>query len=348
MNKITFEIETLTPMFIAGADQSKAELREASIKGLLRFWWRALQAESNLDELRKRESEIFGSSDEKTGGGATFAIRVISKEDLKPTMNKFPSYPDHVEGKSFKINILEYLAYGTYEYVKKQGNVFKREYYSPNTKFDIVLSYKNEKLKSDILKTFYVWSIFGGIGSRSRNGFGSFNIINKEESFKDIEAETFFSIQDPYVKKNIEKLIQKENIVPYSSFSKGTKLFKDKKSFPSALDSLANIGKIYRNCRIKLEKTHNFEKRQYIGAPIVENKITKSFLDRHAKPYFIKVAREDDKYRSYVLYLPSHYCNGLEEDRNKNKINHSEVDKKFWNICNKFNEFLFKDMETIL
>jgi CRISPR-associated protein Cmr1 len=129
-------------MFLAGADQSKAELRAASIKGLLRFWWRALQAEEDLENLRNRESQIFGSSDEKTGGGSSFAIRIASVEDVKSVKDKFPKQNITVtsKGKSFPVNVLEYLAYGTLEYKKGEGNVFIREYYPEKIKFNIILS----------------------------------------------------------------------------------------------------------------------------------------------------------------------------------------------------------------
>src|SRR3989338_2928833 len=82
-------------------------------------------------------------------------------------------------------------------------------------------------------------------------------------------------------------------------------------SFDSWDKALANVGVLYKQIRSKLEKRHTFEKRQYIGAPIVEKKVTRSILERHAKPYFIKINRESGKYRPYVLYLPSRYCDGL-------------------------------------
>lgn len=90
LRKITFEVETITPMFLSGADQSKAELRAASIKGLLRFWWRALQAESDINKLRERESQIFGSSDEERGGGSSFSLRILHDGQLKTVKEKFP------------------------------------------------------------------------------------------------------------------------------------------------------------------------------------------------------------------------------------------------------------------
>ena len=150
MKKITFEIETITPMFLAGAEQGKAELRAASIKGVLRFWWRALQVEPDINELRQKEAGIFGSSEEGVGG-SSFSLRIITNGNLKSTKDNFPSNPQYqvqVEGETFKINILEYLAYGTYEHISRQGNVFVREYYPEKTKFDIVLNFTDEKGKT--------------------------------------------------------------------------------------------------------------------------------------------------------------------------------------------------------
>jgi len=349
MKKITLEIETITPMFLSGANQNKAELRAASIKGLLRFWWRALQAESDIAELRKKEAGIFGSSDEKTGGGSSFSIQIISTSDLKATKDKFPSdeqYQVPVDGKSFKINILEYLAYGTYEYIPKKGNIFTREYFPPKLTFNIVVSFTDDTIKKGVLNAFHVWSIFGGTGSRSRNGFGSFNVVNKENAFEDLNDTLF--VCSPYEKQYLIKIIKGDSLTSYPSFTKGTKLFKAKETFDSGLKSLADVGKIYRSGRIKLEQKHSFDKRQYIGSPIVEKKVTKSLLDRHAKPYFIKIAKEGDRYRAYILYLPSKYCDGLEKDRSGHSINHINVDREFTEACNEFNDFLTQNMDIVL
>ena len=63
METITFTCQTITPMLMHGADGSTAELRPASIKGVLRFWWRAIHGNlPNIEALKKAEAEIFGSS----------------------------------------------------------------------------------------------------------------------------------------------------------------------------------------------------------------------------------------------------------------------------------------------
>lgn len=349
IKKVSFDLEVITPMFLSGADGKTAELRPASIKGLLRYWWRAIQAEPDWKELRKRESKIFGASDEKVGG-SSFSIRVAYDGILRPKKNKFPDnlrYKVPIEGKTFQINILEYLAYGTYEYERGVGNVFKREYYPPDTKFKLIFNFLDETWKDEILRVMYVLNLFGGMGSRSRNGFGSINILNKNEVFRDLADR--FSIDKAYEEKNLKKLIKSARITDYSAFSQGTKVFRAKSFFDEVFDSLANVGKIYRNARGSLERRHHFDKRQYIGTPLEPPKENfKSFIDRHAKPYFIKIAKEYDKYRAYILYLPSRYCIGLEKDRNNNRIDHMAVDNEFNRVCGEFNRLLSQNMDTLI
>lgn len=356
INKIIFEIETITPMFLAGADQSKAELRAASIKGLLRFWWRALQAETDIDKLRNRESQIFGAPDEKIGG-SSFSIRVVQEESLKTSKDSLPKQNISVtsKGKTFPVNILEYLAYGTCEYNREvKKNIMTRDYIMPRQKFNILLYIKEEKYASELLKSLFVFNLFGGVGSRSRNGFGSFAIANNEEAFELIGAD--LSISQPYFSDNLKKLINQVDTSSYSSFSQETKVYKTKTAYDTWDKALWEIGKIYRGIRsgdIKkenqpFENKHFYEKRQYIGSPIIADKQEKSFLERHAKPYFMKIAKEENKFRSYILYLPSQYCAGLEPNRNKKQINHNAVDRNFTEVCNEFNTFLSQNMETIL
>lgn len=354
MKKITFEIETITPMFLAGANQNKAELRAASIKGLLRFWWRALQAETDLEKLRKKESKIFGSSDEKLGGGSSFSIRVTSDGSLQPVTKNFPN-KDNVHkimvtsnkrNKTFPINILEYLAYGPFDPKTKK----MRPYIDAKTRFNLIVSFLDDNFVDDVLKATHVFALFGGIGSRSRNGFGSFSISKHDGDHP------FFELT--YATANLKGIVnRKASLQPYSSFSQGTKIFASRNDWSTWDESLADIGKIYRGIKVgdnKLndavfEKKHNYNKRQYLGAPLdpyQEN--FHSFLERHAKPYFIKVAKEGTKYRSYILYLPSQYCAGLDQDRNKRQINHNAADKEFTSVCNEFNSFLTEHMETIL
>ena len=54
-----------TPMFCAGANAERAELRLPSLKGTLRFWWRALawsRLGGDLKKVQRDEDTLFGST----------------------------------------------------------------------------------------------------------------------------------------------------------------------------------------------------------------------------------------------------------------------------------------------
>ena len=72
MKTVTFSCETITPMFMYGADDKTPELRPASIKGVMRFWWRAINGDLPLDKLKKQEDEIFGSTERRS----SFSIKI--------------------------------------------------------------------------------------------------------------------------------------------------------------------------------------------------------------------------------------------------------------------------------
>ena len=58
----TFRV--VTPLFLGGAEPAKdCELRPASIKGAMVFWWRALRPDLPLSKLRSEEEALFGSSE---------------------------------------------------------------------------------------------------------------------------------------------------------------------------------------------------------------------------------------------------------------------------------------------
>ena len=42
MEVMQFRLQVVTPLFLSGADQAKAELRPPTIRGALRFWFRAM------------------------------------------------------------------------------------------------------------------------------------------------------------------------------------------------------------------------------------------------------------------------------------------------------------------
>jgi len=84
MKTETFHLELITPCFCAGANQAVAEIRPASIRGQLRWWFRAFGGNA------KDEALIFGSAAGDSGCGSRVRITV---SDLKPaTQGSLPVF----------------------------------------------------------------------------------------------------------------------------------------------------------------------------------------------------------------------------------------------------------------
>ena len=144
----TVECELITPMLMHGEDTAVAELRPPSIKGEMRFWWRAIHGNLSLDELKKQESLLFGGANENSAVKSSFRIRI--KKGLSS---------------SISINSLPHKRVMTKGY--KENKPFEIEFLS-NMELD-----KVEKI-------FELSTILGGFGLRSRRGFGSVSMIKND------------------------------------------------------------------------------------------------------------------------------------------------------------------------
>ncbi|SDZ03136.1 type III-B CRISPR module RAMP protein Cmr1 [Tindallia californiensis] len=87
----TYELELLTPLMLHGFQQQfgkkhkpkYAELREPSVKGIIRYWWRAMQYEEDLKNIIKRETDLFGGTgmgDKQDGRSSRIKIKWLKPE----------------------------------------------------------------------------------------------------------------------------------------------------------------------------------------------------------------------------------------------------------------------------
>ena len=78
-------------MFSSGADQAKCEIRVPEIKAAMRFWWRAANSNLKLDELKRRETLIFGGSGDEEARKSSFTMRVENEQVVEYTNAKWIS-----------------------------------------------------------------------------------------------------------------------------------------------------------------------------------------------------------------------------------------------------------------
>jgi CRISPR-associated protein Cmr1 len=309
MNTITFECEIITPMFLAGADGKIPDLRAPSIKGALRFWWRAMHGYLPIDDiklpggevqkgLRLQEIEVFGGGGENARR-SSIIIRTTHPE-LSQVKTNFPiaNISVNAKGRLQSVNLLEYLAYGTYDWDKQlRKNVFQRPYYPVGEKFKIIVLFSgNKSFQKTISECLYLMSVIGGIGSRSRNGYGRLKINGISENIESADFVSFVSS------------LKKGSRSDYTAFSDEMKLFRIKKRTNTWNDALFELAKAYRSARTSLDKPHFGANRQYISSPLMIDNDNKSFLERHSKQYFFGIEKIDTAYNGYFLFLPYRFC----------------------------------------
>jgi CRISPR-associated protein Cmr1 len=173
MMTLTREYTVITPIFGGGAQVRTTDpyiIRGPSIRGHLRFWWRATRGgafNGDLAAMRKREGEIWGAA---AGDGGQASKVTISVEVLNAGEDVFPFTMR--PGKSFADNHAE-IAPG-YAAFPLQPNNQDRTIRSlcKDVEFELTFSYP-PALDADVKAALWAWETFGGIGGRTRRGFGA-------------------------------------------------------------------------------------------------------------------------------------------------------------------------------
>jgi len=287
----SYPVRVITPMFLGGADNNKAEIRASSFKGLIRFWWRAFQSFNNPAELKKMEGLIFGSAVDKEMTRSSISL-FITNINGKPEKKRF-NFGGTFNIKGHNLFILEYLAFGPIVYNRdKKSLECIKEYFPAGTAFTLNIVYSNKDHIIETEKSLACMTCYGGAGSKSRNGYGSLLISN-------LSAEAI-KFADDLVKKNNKSLMN------YSSFSNSaeTVLFSEHSSWDAAL---SEIGLVYKNARLATNidnVKHEVKNRLMIAEPIMESK--RMFGKRYSKPMHLSVDYnpENKKYRGRITIMP--------------------------------------------
>ncbi len=183
--RFTLECEIVTPMFLGNARQ-EAELRAAPFKGLLRYWWRVAEGFGKTPEqLYREESQLFGIAGEGENEGGKSRIAVfVSGSPSHYASGEFPKgaslhHPSvkNSKGKLVPVDSFLYLGYGP---IKRGGRLEKegKGAFKPGGRFKLELTVSGRQAVDMIGRVMALVGHFGAVGSRSRNGWGSFKIVD--------------------------------------------------------------------------------------------------------------------------------------------------------------------------
>lgn len=231
MEKIEATFRVVTPMFISSADQQKAELRVPSIKGALRFWWRALawSRYGELKRIREEEARLFGSTD-------TGQSQVLLR--LKP-LDPLEAHLGEQEARSWSPN--DWQSYIGYGLVHKQLRP-RRQYIKPGFVFSLLASARNRDALQEMKAPLRALGLLGGLGGRSRKGWGSLTLIDLEGAD---EWRTPQNERD--LKRELESLFRSEQSSgPYTGVSIAAS-FAIGRSYQDALTAHRSLAQTYRD-----------------------------------------------------------------------------------------------------
>lgn len=167
---MSLDIQVVTPLFggsaISGQVDRNRPVNAKTIRGHLRFWWRACigVGYDTPKDLFEHEEKIWGSIDKPS------AVDVIISTDEQSIVTKSSRCLSDISPKSA-------LQYVTFPFRETIPDMIE------STEFRLYLKKSSgylDEMLPEIELTVWAWLTFGGIGARTRRGFGALSCINEQ------------------------------------------------------------------------------------------------------------------------------------------------------------------------
>ncbi len=317
---ITYNCRVITHMFAGGAlSGDYTELNPKTFKNLLSYWWRATQFDTVSENVYKKQTQIFG------GGGENSLKSIVSIKiiNIKRAINK--------ESLDFNNNenaaTLKYITYG----IKPIKNNEYR-YVFLGTQFSVKITLDTNKIQrlinigvmsdfdliNELNLAMNAFSLIGGLGAKTRNGFGHFHI----ESFSvNNSAELEIITLESLLKK-----FDKSELAKYTAISKNAKIYSlksNKSNNTLATSRIFEFGNAYKESVNTLERVNRNNKRRYISLP---RKGANPPPTRHSRVIFFTVIVENAQNKGYLVYLPYIYLSKGVEQNEFNTTNENLIE----------------------
>lgn len=167
---LTRKYKLITPLFGGGVEPQTADpvtlVRGPGIRGHLRFWWRATRGgafDGDLARMRAAEMRIWGAAATKASGGPScVGMRVATTSQGQAahpfTMRPGKRFPDADQAVA--------PAYAAFP--------LQQELRAVRAGIELTLELRFPRdLEADVLAAVWAWETFGGVGGRTRRGFGA-------------------------------------------------------------------------------------------------------------------------------------------------------------------------------
>ncbi len=155
---IELELRALTPIFKGGSTTAQADegrpFRAPSIRGALRYWWRATSTLADVEQLRAREEALFGGVHGEEPIASAVSVAILAQQStLGPRPGNKP-YAFGVTG-------------------REAGGEARNQQVHTDANGTLRVEWRDDGAGEEVKRALKAWLLFGGVGGRSRRGAGS-------------------------------------------------------------------------------------------------------------------------------------------------------------------------------
>ncbi len=306
MHEATITLKAISPLFMRGADQASVEFRSASVKGIMRWWFRALAGNyvTSLGELRKAEEAFFGSAGEMR---SRVTIEVATEDRARPvyfSKNRFD--------RDSWVWDLQYLFFSI-KMLANKGQI--REFYPPGTRFEVTIRSHDSGAYKAAMASLWSAVALGGFGFRARRGAGSLWFEGKNGAMEKLTLPT--DLKEPKdLKKGIERAIKlvgnaigKEELPlkavrDYPTLTEASSLVAVLKGERDPKFALKGFQREYQSFRKRMKPT---TRKVVFGLPIVKSSLgnvrNEAKRARRASPLLVSVKPFGNSYRVVLVKM---------------------------------------------
>ncbi len=175
----------ITPLYGGGAKTQQPDevtvVRASEIRGLLRFWWRAVrggQFDGSLERMRRAEEAIWGSAAKEDKGPSpiSLAVQVINRG------HEIRQVTVHTKRGEKQVKIGDPSSpygYVAFPLRDNNGGVWggvEFELHITLHTATVRVDDREFNLQEEIDAALWAWETFGGVGARTRRGFGALQL----------------------------------------------------------------------------------------------------------------------------------------------------------------------------
>ncbi len=177
----------ITPLFGGGAEPQQPDevtvVRASEIRGLLRFWWRATrggQFNGDLEAMRRAEEAIWGSAAAEGKPGPSevwLEVKVLNQGNIWRDVEITTRPRKRRVSLGDPRSPYSYVAFPLREEHDQNGSITKPAgSVWRDVEFELSITFP-ERLREDVEAALWAWETFGGVGARTRRGFGALQLL---------------------------------------------------------------------------------------------------------------------------------------------------------------------------